>query len=211
MSKTFTVKVKQQYEEACKKNKGQHEYYFCATSTGVTQRSLDLDSEFPFCEEQCREKSKNNVIKEYKLQAFLIKAALENNHLLLISGKEWIVLDAERTFVEEDLSGIGDGQRLDILAYEKATSSYVVLELKIERKLTKADKELLRYTNTLRKHIQKANGFYSVDAEKVKGYIVWPSNENPRKNDTPWGLIEYDPSLLDSLEKISFRIIKEPV
>ena len=210
MSKTFNDKAKAKYEEACKENDGQHEFYNCATSKGITIRNLDLNSQYVFCQ-SCPEKSKNNKIKEYKLQAFMIREALKKtNHLMSIEGKEWTLLDAERRFVKDDLSEIGKGERLDILAYEKRTLTYIVLELKIDRNFTRANEELLRYTSTIKNHIDKANKFYSTDAKNVQGYIVWPSNETPRKIDNQWGLIEYEENFLDNIENIKFKLIKEP-
>ncbi|MBP2657111.1 MAG: hypothetical protein H6Q69_143 [Firmicutes bacterium] len=213
MSKTFTNKAKKRYEKSCEANKGQNEFYYCATSTGVTKRNLDLNSEYVFCQ-SCPEESKNNTIKEYKLQAFMIKTALkEAKHLLPIKGKEWVFLDAERNFAKDDLSEVGNGRRLDILAYDESSMTYIVLELKSKRDSTSddvADRELLRYVSTIENHIEKANEFYSANAQNVKGYIVWPSNKNPEKNDKPWGLIEYEENFLDDIENLNFKLIKEP-
>lgn len=210
MSKTFTEKAKKNYEKACDENKGQHKFYFCATSGATTKRTLDLNSPYVFCT-RWPEKNKNNEIKEYKLAAFMVREALkETNYLLPIEGKEWVLLDAERKFAKDDLSEVGDGQRLDLLAYEKKTKTYIVLELKISRALAKADRELSRYTSTIEKHIKIINEFYSVDAENVKGYIVWPSNPNPSKNDKPWGLIEYNSEKLEDIENLKFDLIKDP-
>ena len=210
MSETFTDALKQNYENACRKNKNQHESYYCATSTGVTERSLDLNSEFVFLTPGLNG-NKNNVIKEAKLQAFMVKEALKNDdHLLPIMGKKWRLLDAERNFAKADLSNDGKGQRLDLLAYEEQTQSFIVLELKVERDLATAGPELRRYTSTIGGQIKKANAIYSVNAQNVVGYIVWPWNAKPRKNDNPWGLIEYETEQLDNIENLKFALIKEP-
>ena len=210
MSKTFTDTAKKRYEKACEENKGQNEFYHCATSTDVTKRNLDLNSKFVFCK-RCSGVSKNNEIREYKLQAFMIRKALKaTNHRMLIKGKEWTLLDAERRFTKDDLSEVGHGERLDILAYEKSTLTYIVLELKIDRSFKKANEELLRYTSTIKNHIDEANEYYSVDAKNVQGYIVWPSNGNPRKQDNQWGLIEYDKKNLVDIEHIKLDVVKEP-
>ena len=108
----------------------------------------------------------------------------------------------------------GVGKRLDILAYEADTNSFVVLELKRERKLTIAKRELARYTATIRKNLDQANAFYSVEAKSVKGYIVWPASKWPAvetrntKDVSPWGLIEYKKECLDDIENIEFTILK---
>lgn len=209
MSKTFTDNLKQNYEKACIKNKNQQEFYYCATSSGTTERILDLDSKFVFCK-PCSNESKNNEIKEYKLAAFMVREALKDpNNFLPIKGKKWRLLDAERNFAKEDLSEVGKGQRLDLLAYDEQEQSYIVLELKIERSLKKADAELLQYTNTLQNHMEEANKLYSLNAKNVEGYIVWPSNEKPRKNDKPWGLLEYEKIDLNSIENMKLLLVKE--
>ena len=217
MSKTFTEELIKRYEIACTENKGQAEYYCCVSSNGkIIPRSLKLDSKYVFCNVKYeKEKSKNNVILEYKLAAFLIKKALEDeNWLLPIKGKKWRLLDAERNFADVDISeeNKGKGKRLDILAYEEETKSYIVIELKVNRAFTTADNELRCYTDTIEKMMNEANNVYSVKAENVKGYIVWNApkgNRNPIDNQ--WGMIEYDIDVLkDGVEKLEFLIKTEP-
>lgn len=214
MSKTFTDKAKKNYEIACKRNSEQHEFYFCGTSKNTTPRILDLDSPFVFCKPGKSGRKRNNLT-EYKLEAFMIKAAFkETNRLLPIKDRKWLLLDAERNFAKDDLSEAGDGKRLDILAYDEEKRTYIVLELKKERNLRNKDNgahgELLQYTRTIKNHIKKANEFYSVNAENVEGYIVWPSCNNPKENDTSWGLIEYDKEKLNDIENLQLNIVKKP-
>lgn len=215
MSKTFTKKAKKYYIRACEKNNSQQDKstYFCATSSYLTARKLDLKSSYVFLEQEPK-KPKMNKILEYKLEAFMVREALKNTRILLpIKEKEWILLDAERNFAKEDLSGMGEGQRLDLLAYEESTRSYIVLELKInkEKKVAdKADLELLSYTSTIKRHIQEANEMYAVNANRVEGYIVWPSNKNIQENISSWGLIEYEEEKLNDIENLKFTLIKEP-
>ena len=214
MSKTFTSERKEFYEIASEKNKGQDAIYYCSTSDGITERCLNLKSDYVFCE-KCLAEDKKNEIKEYRLQAFLVKEALKNEtRLLPIKNKNWILLDAERRLEPEDRSGEGQGQRFDILAFENETQTYIVLELKINRDFAAANPELRCYTSTIQKHIEDVNDFYGRNrAEKVKGYIVWNSiTGTPRQIDNPWGLIEYDKTFLekDKFESIKFDVIKEP-
>ena len=219
---TFSDEAKRHYETVCGNNKGQHQFYHCSTSEKVSRRCLDLKCDYVFCKE-CRLEPKKNVIKEYRLQAYLIKKALmadlkENNWILPFEDekiKEWRLLDAERNFADEDLNKEdGSGKRLDILAYEADTNSFIVLELKVERAITKAKRELARYTATIRKNLDQANAFYSVKAQSVKGYIVcpaaeWPAVETHYTEDvSPWGLIEYKKECLDDIENIEFAIRK---
>ena len=219
MKTTFNEELKQLYDTVCNKNKEQIEIkrYYCASSSGaITPRNLELTNDYVFCDIKHKDnKPKKNSIKEYKLEAFMIKKSLENkNWLLPIKGKEWKLLDAERTFTKEELSEKGRGQRLDILAYEEKTKSYIVLELKAnenKRDLSKANKELECYTNTLKTHIKEANMVYSVEAENVKGYIVWNApRRKPQNNETKWGLIEYNIDTLNNdVDNLEFSIIKE--
>ena len=214
MSKTFTSERKKFYEMASEKNKGQDAIYHCSTSKGITPRCLDLKCDYVFCQ-KCLAEDKKNEIKEYRLQAFLVKEALKNEtRLLPIKNKNWILLDAERRLEPEDRGGEDHGQRFDILAYETDTKTYIVLELKIERAFSKACRELCCYTSTIQKHIDDVNTFYGKNGtEKVKGYIVWNSITGiPKQIDNPWGLIEYDKTFLekDKIESIQFDIIKEP-
>ena len=151
------------------------------------------------------------MILEYKLAAFLIKKALEKkNWLLPIDDKEWRLLDAERSFAE-DVSNQGKGKRLDILAYEEKTKSYIILELKINRAFTTANNELTCYTDTINNLMDDANNFYSVKAQKVKGYIVWNAPKGKRKEiDNKWGMIEYDIDILkNDVGKLEFSIKEE--
>ena len=222
-TKTFSDETKGNYEKARNLNKMQHQFYHCATSKKVTKRCLDLKCDYVFCQE-CRLGPKNNVIKEYRLQAYLIKKALMadsegSNWFLPLENKkikEWRLLDAERNFADEDLDKEdGSGKRLDILAYEASTNSLIVLELKVERAISTAKRELARYTATLRNNLNQASAFYSVEAKSVKGYIVcpaakWPAELTRHTEDiSPWGLIEYNKEYLDDIEKIEFKILKE--
>ena len=213
MSSTFTKKLKDDYTIAFEKNKGQSEVYHCVSSQGIVPRNLDLASDYVFCDIKHKDNMpKANIIKEYKLAAYLIKKALESeNRLLPISGKEWKLLDSERTFAEPDLSDKGEGKRLDILAYEEKTNSYIVLELKVKRDFSKANKELECYTDTIKKQIETVNEFYSVEANNVKGYILWNATEGTRRKlENKWGIIEYDIDVLNKdLDKLEFSIITE--
>ena len=235
-SKTFTETVKKRYEKARKENennKVQHEVYSVATSEGITKRCINLKNRYVFCTcehedatccEQCMSKAKNNVLKEYRLQAFLIKRALmtdniHTNWVLPFETKRWRLLDAERNFASADLDKTqGDGRKLDILAYEEETKSFIVLELKKdwrEEVKEKANNELKRYTSTIQKNIEDANDFYSVHAQNVKGYIVYPSVKRSAEliketKDLAWGLLEYDRKYLDDIENIKYQIVKEP-
>ena len=220
---TFSDEAKRHYEKACETNKGQQQFYYCSTSETITRRCLDLKCNYVFCE-KCKLEPKKNVIKEYRLQAYLIKKALMadligDNWVLPISDakkKGWRLLDAERNFAVEDLEKKdGSGRRLDILAYEADTDSFIVLELKAERAISKAKRELERYTATLRKNLVQANAFYSVTAKSIRGYIVcpaaeWPAVETRNTEDvSPWGLIEYKKEYLDDIENIEFAIPKK--
>ena len=213
MSTTYTKKLKDDYSIALEKNKGQAEVYHCVSPQGIIPRNLDLASDYVFCDIKHKDNMpKANVIKEYKLAAFLIKKALESESWLLpIRGKEWKLLDSERTFAKPDLSDKGKGKRLDILAYEEKTNSYIVLELKVERDFSKANKELECYTDTIKKQIEAVNEFYSVDANNVKGYIVWNATERTRRKiENKWGIIEYDIDVLNKdVDKLEFSIITE--
>jgi len=216
MSKTFTEELIKKYEIACSENKGQAKYYYCASSTKIIPRILNLKHDYVFCDKKHENKTdKKNNIWEYKLAAFLVKKALEDeNWLLPIKGKKWKLLDAERNFADADISeeNKGKGKRLDILAYEEETKSYIVMELKVNRAFTTADNELRCYTDTIEKMMNEANNVYSVKSENVKGYIVWNApkgNRNPIDNQ--WGMIEYDIDVLkDDVEKLEFLIKTEP-
>ena len=211
MSTTFTEKLKKKYVTACDKNNEQAKYYYCASSTKITPRILNLKHDYVFCDKKHEKKTdKKNEILEYKLAAFLVKKALENeNWLLPIKGKEWRLLDAERNFAREDVSeeNKDNGKRLDILAYEEKTKSYIVLELKINRAFAKANKELKCYTDTINKWKSYANDVYSVEAENIKGYIVWNTPKGKEKpiDENQWEMIEYDIDVLkNDVEKLEF-------
>lgn len=222
MSKTFTKKLKEHYEEAREKNKAPSNVYYCATSKEEpSPRCLDLQSEYVFCVLEDKKENltnKSNSIAEYRLQASLVKKAKTDSEWLLpIQGKKWTLLDAERNFAGDDLSIEGKGKRLDILAYEAETKAYIVLELKVKRAFKKAKQEVLSYTSTIRENLDMANLCYSVDAKNVQGYILWnalswPPRKTSQTIDNPWGLIEYDEAFLakDKIENISFEIVKEP-
>ena len=218
MSNTFTEKLRSKYIEARASNCEQKDasVYHCATSDGITKRSLNLKSAYVFCvpiDDISENKPKKNVILEYMVQALLVKEALGNGELFLpIAGKKWRLLDAERNFAGDDLSAEGKGKRLDLLAYEAETETYIVLELKVTRALAKAKRELKRYTSTMTSNLEQANYCYAAKAKNVQGYIIWPANDNPRKLENPWGVIEYDKTFLDKdkIESIKFDIIKEP-
>ncbi len=80
---TFTKKLKEYYENACKKSKEQANYY-SVSSKGIIERSLDLKSDYVFCDIKHKDKEpKRNKIKEYKLQAFMIKRALKDENWFL--------------------------------------------------------------------------------------------------------------------------------
>lgn len=222
MSKTFNNELKRHYEEACKKNKTANAVYFCATSTGTTERILDITDDYVFTSPpKDKEKArppKNNTIKESRLQAYLVKRAKADPEWLLpFEDKKWRLLDAERNFAGDDVSIEGKGHRLDILAYEADTKSFIVLELKVTRAFTKAKQEVLSYTSTIRKNLDMANFCYSVEAKNVQGYILWnalswPPRKTVQSKDNPWGLIEYNEALLEKtkIEDIQFELVKEP-
>ena len=224
MSQTFRAgRPKKEYNDAYGKNKGQTEVYHCATAKYITKRYLDLHSQYPFCEKQPDAKKKNKII-EYKIEALMAKKALSNEDWLLpIDSKKWRLLDAERNFAKADLAEKGKGQRLDILAYETDTKSFVVLELKAPgdkqpEKIACAETELKTYTGAIRKHRVAANKFYSmaedrleIEATQVKGYIVCSSGEAVDNKQTPWGIITYDGALVkNEIGKLKFSVVKEP-
>ena len=224
-SKTFVKKgkAKEKYNEAYEKNKRQSEIYHCATSRRITCRNLDLKSEYPFCE-QSPDKKKANTINEYKIEAFMAKKALSDaGWLLPIDQKKWRLLDAERNFAKADLNESDKGQRLDILAYEADTNSFVVLELKAPgdkqpEKIERAETELETYTGVIRNCLKDANDFYSmpdddlnIAATQVKGYIVCAAGEAVNDKKTRWGIITYEGELVENdIESITFKIVKDP-
>lgn len=214
MSQTFNKELIKKYENACTENKGQAKYYHCASSTKIIPRILNLKHNYVFCDKKHENKTdKRNRILEYKLAAFLVKKALEDeNYLLPIKGKKWKLLDAERNFADADISeeNKGKGKRLDILAYEEKTKSYIILELKINRAFAKANRELKCYTDTIKTWIKNADDVYSVKAVNVKGYIVWnaPRGKEKPKEKNQWEIIEYDIDVLrDNVENLEFTII----
>ena len=136
-------------------------------------------------------------------------------------GKKWRLLDAERNFAGEDASIAGEGKRLDLLAYEAETKTYIVLELKVEcgkAELDRAKLELLRYTETIRQNIHDANNVYSVSGQNVKGYIVWPKSKSPlgpqigKTVEVPWGCLQYERVVREDYKtkNIEFELVKEP-
>ena len=68
-SNTFTDKASEFYKEACKKNRDQSEFYYCATSNNTTKRILNYESNDAFCEHE-RKGDVKKKYDEYKLQAF---------------------------------------------------------------------------------------------------------------------------------------------
>jgi len=219
MSETFTDRSKRQYSRAKTSNQQQAqqevpEYYYCATSTGTTERSLDLDSEYVFCTDENAERSRQENLRngrtrramtslENKLQAYIIKKALQNNYKLPINDN-WVLLDAERNFASEDLlRQPREGRKLDILAYDTENHCFIVLELKQKYGsgvYDTAKNQLLRYTNIMITHIADARRFYDeAEATGVRGYIVWPAGYTPYKPDPAWKIIEYQKDLLEGL------------
>ena len=221
LSATYTDKLKEQYAKAREMNQAPSNVYYCTTTKKeLTPRNLDLQSDYVFCvvdDEKEKPSEKNNSIKEYRLQASLVKKAKANKWLLPFEGEKWTLLDAERNFAGEDLSIKKKGKRLDLLAYEAETKTYIVLELKVTRAFEKAKQELLSYTSAISDNLEMANRCYSVVANNVKGYIVWnalswPPRKTIQTKDNPWGLIEYDEAFLakDKIESINFKLVKDP-
>ena len=193
---------------------------YIAKNEDQFKQEMDLQSDYVFCvvdDEKEKPSEKNNSIKEYRLQASLVKKAKANKWLLPFEGEKWTLLDAERNFAGEDLSIKKKGKRLDLLAYEAETKTYIVLELKVTRAFEKAKQELLSYTSAISDNLEMANRCYSVVANNVKGYIVWnalswPPRKTIQTKDNPWGLIEYDEAFLanDKIESINFKLVNEP-
>ena len=219
LSATYTDKLKEEYAKAREMNQERSDFYCCATPERITKRSLKLQSRYVFTTKindiDPEPIPSNQDRKEYRLQACIIKKAKENSWLLPFpsdSNKKWILIDAERNFADSDKSDVGEGKKLDLLGYEAETKTYIVLELKANRDFAKANKELAQYTSTVEENIIEMNKCYSLKAQYVKGFIVWPSCTRPRKKDNPWGLIEYDEAFLakDKIESITFKIVKDP-
>ena len=120
ISETFTSELGKRYKEAWKETENSCDVFCCATADYTTDRNLDLSSGLVFCEE----KTGGTKIKrkEYRLQAYLIKKALNNGKYLQIGNKKWLLLDAERTFAGNDIKAANNNsikaqgrKRLDIL------------------------------------------------------------------------------------------------
>lgn len=221
ISETFTSELGKRYKEAWKETENSCDVFCCATADYTTDRNLDLSSGLVFCEE----KTGGTKIKrkEYRLQAYLIKKALNNGKYLQIGNKKWLLLDAERTFAGNDIKAANNNsikaqgrKRLDILAYEEETNTYVILELKAARDniYKKAAEELDVYCRTIEKYIDDANNnVYRKTGENVCGYIVLPCQKHI--DDDKWGIIEYDLKSLDHIKDspdtdVVFNVIREP-
>ena len=226
---TFNEKAKDFYQEAVKENRNQKlpEYYYAGTAAGDTKRFLDIKSEWVFCSQIGEESGMNR--KEYRLQAYLIREALLDKQgwiLPLLEDRKWRLIDAERNFANEDIriELQKTAKKLDILAYDEASATYIVLELKAEcgkDALDTAKKELNCCTDVIKNHLSSANTFYSETGRDVRGYIVCPRRKSSRAPiigktiEVPWGVIQYEREDIEELRdgkihKIKFKLVKDP-
>ncbi|MGK5085381.1 hypothetical protein WDW37_19005 [Bdellovibrionota bacterium FG-1] len=231
MTITYTEKLKNAYEEARRLNSeqcaaGKVNVYHCAVGAGdITPRSLDLKNPYVFCEikeDKVAPDKKNNDIKEYRLQAYLVRMAMLNKMMMTFPAPrgqflefKWELLDAERRF-----AGVGAHRRFDLLAYDQSSCEYIVLELKPNRNsLSTACGELKSYRDLIGIEINAINTMYgkTVSRDKVKGYVVMPRSKRPNTKlvnealGKEWGLIEFEGDLeidLFSEDKMLFNLWK---
>jgi hypothetical protein len=110
---------------------------------------------------------------------------------------------------------------LDLLLYEQDTGFLVVMELKINRALTKAKQELRYYCTRLSDNTLQNDLREIFDLGKkirgVKGYIVWPekikNDANDKNKYAPFGFFEYQQRIkseaLSNKLKVEFTYCKE--
>jgi hypothetical protein len=236
-SATFTPRLKKKYAAACAENCGQKTAEKYITVSGsknkFTERNLDLTSGHVFDDIV----SKNLPVKkgqarspEYKLEAFLVKKAIEHQlelgenrgWPLLSINNNWFLLDAERNISSLDLQKddpeIKKARRLDILAYDKTNNSLIVLELKAEKTaaaIKKANQELKLYTGALKRFLTDIQDIYNIGPiTRVKGYQVLPEGSAIGEVHPDWGVITYKDENLASLNNnrdahyLEFKLIR---
>lgn len=182
-----------------KNEKSEDSKYYLVSKENEAERNLDLDSEYVFCMNPETKKKKNNL-SEYRFQAYMIKKAKMNKSKLPISGKNWVLIDAERNF-----SGKGAYRKPDLIAYEKESNSYVILELKPKRILKLALSELQSQRIRLANEIIGANTVYNrnVERENIQCFLVWPAAEKSRWNNDFKGIGVIEVEALSEMNRLN--------
>lgn len=181
--------------EAWKANRNEiGDVYHHPTENGIVEKCIDLSCRKPL---HAIGSEPNSDSSERWLEAYIIQLAKHSNNYrepFNLSGIEnkYKFLASQMKFESYEDS---PARPLDCLLYDVSTNHLIIMELKANRALRTAVKELNYYAGEV---IKIKNGLVLVfdlnNVSAVEGYIVWPENENAdnsKKEFGRWGLIEY--------------------
>jgi hypothetical protein len=207
-------------KEALKKNAESTSgtIYYHPTEGGIVPKCIDITCKKPL--HDARGPHPASRSPEKWLEAHLIRKAKANHWMLDLSDHEFQFLYSQLQFRGTESE---KPRPLDFLLFERDSGCLVVLELKVNRALATAKRELCYYCSQLSDSILQSDlkEIFSLghNIKGVKGYIVWPERrqKGPEdKNDYgSWGVIEYTPWLvsatLSPLVKVKFKLAKAAV
>ena len=187
--------------------------YYHPTEGGVVPKCIDIICKKPL--HDAGDPHPTSSSPEKWLEAYLIRKAKANHWILELDGHELQFLYSQLQFRG---TGSDNPRPLDLLLFERDTGCLVVMELKVNRALTTAKRELCYYCKRLNDSMIQAGlkDIFSLGEtiRGVKGYIVWPQKKRQdieHSNDYgSFGVIEYTPwldsAILSPTQKIAFNL-----
>jgi len=187
--------------------------YYHPREGGVLAKCIDISCKKPLHDAGNTHPASSSP--EKWLEAYLIRKAKANHWILDLDGHEFQFLYSQLQFrgTESDKP-----RPLDLLLFERDTACLIVMELKVNRALTTAKRELCYYCKRLNDSMIQADLKEIFRLEKnirgVKGFIVWPKKKRQdikhENNYGPLGVFEYTPWLdskvLNSTLKVKFDL-----
>ena len=196
VTRLFTKDFVENVHKAWEDNRKEiHNVYHHPKENGIVNKCIDLSCHKPLHDVRNEPKEKSDSSEKW-LEAYIIQLAKRSDNYKAtfeLAGREYRFLYSQLQFRSMEKH---NPRPLDCLLYEPTTNSLVVIELKAERVLKCAVKELDYYAvNVSKIKNELAHVFDDVDGvSTVEGYIVWPGKDNAdnnRHNFGRWGLIEY--------------------
>jgi hypothetical protein len=187
--------------------------YYHPREGGVLAKCIDVSCKKPL--HDAGDPHPASSSPEKWLEAYLIRKAKANHWILDLDGHEFQFLYSQLQFrgTESDKP-----RPLDLLLFERDTACLVVMELKVNRALTTAKRELCYYCGRLNDSIIQSDLRDIFGLGKtirgVKGYIVWPQKKQQGVEDHneygPFGVFEYTPwldsNVLSKTLKVKFDL-----
>lgn len=196
MTELFTKGLAENVRKAWEANKKEaNNIFHHPTTNGVVQKCIDLSCNKPLTKIHTGENKPRSNSPERWLEAYVIQQAKQSKNykgMFELAGNNYRFLYSQLKFPSV---GKSEARPLDCLLYEPKTRRLVIIELKAERTLKCAVKELDYYAVKVNEIGNKLTCMFTLDGvSAVEGYIVWPGNkkaDNSKLDFGGWGLIEY--------------------